>query len=291
VSSNSCVRPASDPEFTSLTRMLGEAARAAGGAEHHFRVLQLPMNLLESGAALQKNNGEHTVLQRASAAGVGVLVNRPLNAIVGDDLLRLADVVPVAETAPDPVLQTDVVHLLEEEYRRDIASRLQSPEGASPADLFRWGTELRGIAHHVRGIEHWRQLEAQRVMPRVVQALQALDANLPQTPLAEAWFSWRQRYVPELQKLLAGLAEQAAVVSRTRVDAITAPVIALLPEADRDEPLARLALRALVSTPGVSCVLLGMRQPRYVDDALAVLAEPPLADPLPLFRAVRSSPN
>ena len=93
VSSNSAVVPADDPEATSVTRFLA-AAEAAGGPGHHFKVLQLPMNLFESGAALEKNcgaDGGSTALEAASAAGLAVLANRPLNAILGGRLLRLAD--------------------------------------------------------------------------------------------------------------------------------------------------------------------------------------------------------
>ena len=56
VSSNTAVLPADDPEATSLARML-QAATAAGGPGHHFRVLQVPMNLFESGAMLTPNTG------------------------------------------------------------------------------------------------------------------------------------------------------------------------------------------------------------------------------------------
>ena len=91
VSSNTATAPADAPEATSLSRMWS-AAHAAGGAGHHFRVLQLPMNLIESGAAFEPNNDGATVLEKAQALGVGVLVNRPLNAIVDNRLLRLAGV-------------------------------------------------------------------------------------------------------------------------------------------------------------------------------------------------------
>src|SRR5213594_433023 len=87
VSSNTCTAEPSDPEATSLSRML-EAARAgaqsAGCATHHFRVLQCPMNLFESGAMLTPNTGpgeQQTVLDLAQAEGLAVLANRPLNAI------------------------------------------------------------------------------------------------------------------------------------------------------------------------------------------------------------------
>jgi len=89
VSSNTATAAADDPEATSFTRMWS-AAQAAGGAGHHFRVLQLPMNLIESGAVFEPNNDGATVLEKARELGVGVLVNRPLNAIVDNRLLRLA---------------------------------------------------------------------------------------------------------------------------------------------------------------------------------------------------------
>ncbi|PWB47142.1 MAG: hypothetical protein C3F12_03920 [Candidatus Methylomirabilota bacterium] len=92
VSSNTAVSSATDPEATSLTRMF-HAAQEAGGPAHHFRILQLPMNLFEAGGLLVRNNGpdnRQTVLEAASAAGIGVLVNRPLNAIVGNRMIRLA---------------------------------------------------------------------------------------------------------------------------------------------------------------------------------------------------------
>lgn len=168
VSSNTVAHPDDDPEATSLARFL-DAARDAGGAGHHFRVLQLPLNLME---------GEgRAVAAAARDAGLGVLANRPLNAIRGRGLVRLADVTPGSE-GMDP-----------ERQARTAA----------------WARE-------------------------------ALDPRLP--------------------------------VER------------------RGEPLQRKALWALASTPGVSCVLLGMRRPAYVDDAVAVLGWPPLDEVEPLYRAL-----
>ena len=94
VSSNTCTSPPDDPEATSLTRCSSWRAKA-GGADHHFRVLQLPLNLFESGAALERNSGPggtQTVLEHAAQEGLAVLVNRPLNAFVDEGMMRLAEV-------------------------------------------------------------------------------------------------------------------------------------------------------------------------------------------------------
>jgi hypothetical protein len=290
VSSNTCTRPADDPEATSLTRML-EAARQAGGADHRFRVLQLPMNLLESGAAVVRNNGPaegQTVLEYASGNGIGVLVNRPLNAMAGEGMVRLADV--PAAGGPDIPLddQLSILAGLEEEFRREIAGRLQVPEGATPpAQFFRWSLDLKGIEDQVRSLEHWEQIEAQRIVPRLAQAVQALDQALA-GPLADQWREWRNRYVAELRKLLDALRGRAAAHSRAISDAVSSVLDPSLPPDRRGETLSRRALWVAASTPGVSSVLIGMRAPAYVDDALGILAWPPLSHPARVYEAMRN---
>jgi hypothetical protein len=290
VSSNTCTRPASDPEFTSLTRMLA-AAEAAGGSGNHFRVLQLPLNLVESGAALEKNNGpalDRTVLEYAAERGVGVLVNRPLNAVVGEGMLRLASVSPGAQEI-EIEAQLAIVAALEAEFRRDIASRLQTAEGSVPPEsLFRWSADLQGAAGHIRGLEHWQALESQRILPRLLQVVRALDESLP-GKLGETWKAWRSRYLPELQKLLGELRRQAVLKSQEAIAGVVAALDPLLPADRRAESLSRKALWVVASTPGVSSVLNGMRTPGYVDDALGILAWPPLKEPLAVYEAVRAS--
>ena len=289
VSSNTCTRPADDPEATSLFRML-EAARQAGGTDHRFRVLQLPMNLFESGAALERNNGPdlgQTVLEYAAAHGIGVLVNRPLNAMAGDGMVRLADV-PAAEGEDVPIdAQLAVLAALEAEYRREIAARLQVPEGATPPpQLFRWSADLEGAAAHVRGLEHWAQIEAQRILPRLAQAVQALDQALT-GPLAEQWRGWRNRYLPALQTVLGTMRARAAAQSRAVSQAVSAVLDPLLPPERRAETLSRKALWVVASTPGVHSVLIGMRQPAYGDDALGILGWPALPDAARVYEAMR----
>jgi uncharacterized protein YyaL (SSP411 family)/aryl-alcohol dehydrogenase-like predicted oxidoreductase len=288
VSSNSLGAPAADAEATSLTRML-EAAVAAGGPGHHFRVLQLPLNVFEAGGVLERNTGAgggETVLEVARREGIAVLVNRPLNAVTGAGMTRLADVdLPAAGTSVDVDEQRRLVAGLEDEYRHAIAPLLRSERsGDSPAELFRWAEQLAGIGARVRGLEQWEQIEGQ-VASRVTHVLRAVDAALAGPP-GEQWRTWRERYVPALERLLAGHREAAARQSATAVAAIEAVVDPLLPAERRGEPLARKALWILASTPGVSCVLNGMRRPAYVDDAVAVMRWAPLDRVEPIYAAV-----
>jgi uncharacterized protein YyaL (SSP411 family)/aryl-alcohol dehydrogenase-like predicted oxidoreductase len=287
VSSNTCTRPAHDPEFTSLGEMLAAAARA-GGPGHHFRVLQLPLNLFEPGAALEKNHGAETVLAQARRQGVAVLANRPLNALHGESMLRLASVA-VPERQVDLDAQLEVVRGLEDEYRRDIAPRLRAGEGSlPPAQFFRWGADLRGAADHVRSLEHWEQVEGQRVMPVLLSAIQALDQALS-GDLAARWQEWRGRYLPALHPALEEVRRLAALRSQVASRGVEEVLDAHLPPERRDESLSRKALWVVASTPGVSTVLVGMRRPAYVADALAVQSWPPLPDPERVYEALREA--
>ena len=277
VSSNSCTAPADDPEATSLARMLAVAGQAAG-SDHHFRVFQLPMNLLEAGAVLERNNGadlDQTVLDVAIAEGLGVLVNRPLNAFKDDGLLRLAtgDEGPAIDfdDALEPVAR------LEEQFRARLAPRLEAAEGgASPEQFFAWSRELPSAMSHVRGVDHWGGIESQRILPRLFQVVQALDRSLGDE-LGDEWRDWRSRYLPALQRLLGACRWQAAEKSRKILDQLVAALDPQLPEERRGETLSRKAIWVVASTPGVSVVLCGMRKAAYVQDALRVLSWSPLS--------------
>mgnify|MGYP005812818223 CR=1 FL=1 len=290
VSSNTAVNPPDDAEATSLSRML-EAAVAAGGPGHHFRVLQVPLNLLEPGAARQANtgpDGTRTVLECAAEAGIALLTNRPLNAYSDGTLVRLADVPPDRTEGPlslDGALSR--VAALEEEFRLQIGARLHVPEGApSPAEWFRWADQLHALAGQLQGLDHWQQIEEQMISPAVGQLVQMLDHSLS-GPIQESWRSWLERYLPALDQLLQAFRVRAARQSQAASNRVTAALNPHLPLARRGESLSRKALWVLVSTPAVSTALLGMRHPDYVADALEVLRWPPLGDVRKIYEAMR----
>lgn len=291
VSSNTVTAPAESPEATSLASMVeaAQAAATSAGLEtHHFRVLQLPMNLFESGAALTANTGaagRQTVLEYAQQAGVAVLVNRPLNAMPAPQsgIVRLADL-PLEDAPIDVARQLDVVGTLEQEYRNSIAPAMQqAKQGTAPDEFFNWSQELQRVRPQIQGLEHWEQLERQMIAPQVNQAIQTLSRHLTGEP-SERWEAWRERYVPELLALLHGMRREATERSRARTTAIAHALDPLLPDARRQSTLSRKALWILAWTPGVTCVLNGMRTPHYVDDTLAILRWEPLKDVIQAYK-------
>jgi len=274
VSSNSFGTPPEDPESTSLGRML-EAAREAGSesGEDHFAVAQLPMNLFEHGpATLAKEGaaGDKPAVAFAAENGLGVLVNRPLNAFARGELIRLGD---FRTDPPRRPIQEGLsrVSALEEEFLREIGRGLKGDRGSAPVDaFFAWGSRLSGAVGKLGGVEHWRAIEDQQIRPQLLQNVSALQSGLP-PGLASRFQEWLGRYLPEMQSLCAAFHADCAARSQERSDRIASTLDPALPPDLRGESLSRKALHVVASVPGVTCVLNGMRHPHYVEDSLGIL--------------------
>ena len=289
VSSNSAVLPPGDPEATSVGRMLA-AAEEAGGSGHHFRVLQIPMNLFEPGGALERNTGPQdgrTALEQAAASGLGVLINRPLNAFVDNRLLRLADPPLPAQEAAIPDLLARLRDL-EQEFAAEIAPRLDAPAGGASSDpLFRFIDQLAELPDQIDDFAHWQQIAQQYAIPRINHLAAALG-RATAGGHEENWSRWWARCLPAIQSLLQEIGRRAAEGSRKRTAAVSGVIDPALPAERRAEPLSRKALWTVASTPGVSTVLVGMRRPEYVGDAMTILSWPPLADAAKVYGRLHS---
>jgi hypothetical protein len=286
VSSNTCVVGTDEREATDLARMLA-AATAVAPSGHHFRVLQLPYNLLEPGAALTANSGEPPVpvLEYARAHGVAVLVNRPLNAIVAEGLVRLAEPEDLESGLP---LEASVAKLeaLEREFRTNIAPSLQTGKGAPPPQaLLDWTTQLRRLPLASLTLAQWNDVESQVVAPRTAQVLSALDRGM-QGATAETWRDLRERYVEALSRVLHAFRARAVARSRSDARALAAKLDRALPQERRSASLSQKALHVIASTPGVNCVLVGMRRNAWVDDVLGALSWPLLPSAVDCLTAV-----
>jgi len=286
VSSNTLVSAADDPEATSVTWLL-KAAEEAGGKDHRFRVLQMPMNLFESGGALLLNTGPNrsqTALEAATAAGLAVLINRPLNAIVHNRLIRLAD---VEDGGPGESVAGHIKELksLEQDYRAQIAPLAGTAQEAIDP-FFELIGQLGGLPEQLDDLESWKQIEQQYVIPRINHTARVMGRDVP-AGLRPAWTRWWERCLPALEGLLRGIAREAGHRSRSRGRAVTEAIDPLLPAGRRAESLSRKALWVLTGTPGVTSVLVGMRRPPYVRDAIGVMSWAPLTEPLEVYRRVK----
>jgi aryl-alcohol dehydrogenase-like predicted oxidoreductase len=88
VSSNTLGASSDDPTAVSLSRLIGAAC--AVKEDHSFRVVQCPLNWIEvNPIAVESADADENTLTLAQKNGIGVLVNRPFNAMHDGGLIRL----------------------------------------------------------------------------------------------------------------------------------------------------------------------------------------------------------
>lgn len=123
ISSNTFVRPEKHFEFTSLAQIWDIAE--AISLQHHFRIIEFPCNLLETAGITEKNQpANKSLLEFAVEKGLGVLINRPLNAIQEGRLIRLSEKVYQGEAARQALEFKNKVEALENTWS-NIASLSQ----------------------------------------------------------------------------------------------------------------------------------------------------------------------
>jgi len=285
VSSNTATGAPAARDTTEFSRMWA-AAESASPGKHHFRVLQVPLNLLESGAAFEQG-GAQSLLSQALARGVAVLANRPLNAIRGGSILRLAE--PIRpEKAPKFEFVRGNLVALEREFRETIAPSLELGGGLEADDLFAWGDRIIEIEPRVSSLVQWEEIEAHVIAPELGKVLKGLDGALS-GELAERYRDFRGRYLRDLEGLFLAMRNLAADRSAGRLRALHNGLQAHLEPGLSSEPLSRQALVTLRAVPGVSSVLLGARSAKYVEDALRALALPKPKDALGALAALREN--
>lgn len=287
ISSNTFPQASDHPEFTSLARVWLLAQ--AQGLGHRFRVIQFPMNLLEPEALLRPNQpGGQSLLEQARQLKLGVLINRPLNALSQGHLLRLAEVPEGPAPIPDQVGAV-IADLLASEARikSEILPRLGLEEGQNK-QLSEFLAAAQMLSEHwpqFQGLEHWRSVRGEYLLPRIHAVMQFIMQNLGED-------SQTQQLVQGHLDLVARTFATVEAVYQAATSQELKVLKARLSLADPDwasaASLSQMAIRALRSTAGISTVLVGMRRAAYVDDVLTELARPvPVGPRLPAWRAMQ----
>ncbi len=275
VSSNGFVEPWSRSTATSLRRMVA-LAQEVGGAEHHFAVVQMPMNLFELGAVSSVRDDEPPAIRLAAEHDLGVLTNRPLNASFDRDgaakLVRLADA-PAAERQGFEEARRVLadVRKLEAKWATGLGKRLKIDDDSDAVDLFRWGQEL-GPRLDALSLEQWSKLRHEVIAVHLGRTSAALLGALQGEAKAE-FSTWWASYGTTLHQAFEAI--EAGLRSRRRdlAQRVAEAVDPLLPQPWRSLPLSQKAVLTVLCAE-VSCVLVGMRQPGYVHDILALRDEP-----------------
>jgi aryl-alcohol dehydrogenase-like predicted oxidoreductase len=262
ISSNSFSLPPSHPHFLKFDHLVKMARRAAkavaseaegeGGREgkHHFSTIQMPGNLLEQ-------EGLGHAVEWAAKEGLIVLINRPLNAFNDRMSLRLAeyqDARPAYEEARDVLLtyldaaaedKGDNFRVVFRPEIEEIDTYLHKQAGEGKSNVL-----------------GWENVSSRMIVPSLRRGLQA-------TADAEGTFD------PKAMKLgenyLVACEQFLSFYSGAHAREVVEGELGFgrLPEG---KSLQEFALEWLLAKEGVTCVLLGCRNTRYVQDALKVNA-------------------
>lgn len=273
ISSNTFPDPAHSYSFTDLAKVW-QIARDID-PNHHFRWVQLPMNLLETGVATEINQPEkQTVLQFAQAHDLAVLINRPLNAIAQESLTRLADVLPPSYPATPEEVSTavDSCRQLETRFRDQFLPQLKLDDETRQQlmEYLATGMMLDGQWGGFGTYQNWRDVQAQFILPRAQTAVEFLS-NRPNLPPEIA--DWLDGYVEAANIALAALSAFYQEQAAKQTAHIQETAVSIDPDWQA-KTLSQTAVRAPRSSAGVSSVLVGMRQQQYVEDMLADLVRP-----------------
>jgi aryl-alcohol dehydrogenase-like predicted oxidoreductase len=270
ISSNTFPAAADDPEFTCL-QTVWELAEAVS-ADHHFRIVQMPFNLMESGAVLERNQPTgQSALSLAAEKNLGVLINRPLNAFAANRLFRLADLPRTQRQDTNEVI-AKIRGLVKSESRllRKIIPHLDIPRGLRMRikQQNEVGDHLKHYWKNFGSYENFRQAQKGMFRPRVQGVLDFLAPHAGNNADLAQWLASHPVCLQEALDAVGSIyiEEAARVLNRIRYAVNDAD-----PQWEKQGTLSQKALRTLRTTAGVSVVLVGMRREAYVQDVLEEL--------------------
>ena len=299
ISSNTFPSPQTDLEHVSLNRVYDAAAKAAetvygDHAVSHFKVIQLPYNLLESEALTEANNeidGKHiAALETAKSLGLGVLVNRPLNAFKDNQMIRLAQYEHRPNADYPQMMSMAEGTLLQIETRLEDTLKswgiFDSVQNQVNVHLFYdIAQQLGGFMSRVQDRNHWEQILQQHLIPQINAYLRQTGVACLNQHQAE-WEGLLAQYVEALNSLFVTITEIFNRVDAEKVEPISQALNLHLSEDQGMLTLSQRALNFVTSSPGVSVVLNGMKRDEYVEDAMQIMEMPDFPQPLALIESV-----
>ncbi|MBS1513537.1 MAG: aldo/keto reductase [Bacteroidetes bacterium] len=286
ISSNTFPGMQNDYNFTSLEKVLEIANEVS--VENNFKCIQLPFNLMESGAALNKNqaNGTKTVLELAKENNLRVLINRPLNAITAKGLLRLADFeVTSAYIENDFVKQNKLVMMMEQDIIDEKLVNMENSEELEKAKKFlSFGKLIDENWKFFGTLEHFNDNIEYNIAPRINFLTDFFNNKVEDESAKELY----AKYLRETYKLFNFISTYYKINANSRNAKIHAVINSIIPEEYHSLSLSQKTILLISSTEGVSTVLIGARKEKYVDDAGKILSLKKLPEVISVFKKIKS---
>lgn len=266
ISSNTFPVSSEDYDFTSLVEVIRIAEEIS--PNHHFSVIEFPMNLAETSASTRRNQPNNmSLLDLAKQENLGVLINRPLNVFFEGSVIQLAepkiDAIPLSEDIEKELKRIRQFEKLIsnklQEYTEEIQSNIEN-------NLFVFD-ELQNNWMEFKNISHWQAALNQFFMPRLYYSKNFIQkSQLDNSELELDLFNYAFK-TNELLSIITNYYnnEHLKLLKKIKNN---------LPELASAKNMSNMAVRALRSTSGITTVLVGMVQPEYVSDIIDELKVP-----------------
>lgn len=266
ISSNTFAERQSKQNFVSLERIIETANEISD--RNHFAVVQFPMNLIESGGMniLNQQNQTRTFLDTAAENNLGVLVNRPLNAINKNKLIRLADY-PVIEDRNEKeifYLIDDLnkqENLIIEKYINFIG--LSTSEKKNLIDCISVSNILKTNYKKFDDPGRFREIKTTYLIPRANFAINEIGKNYSND---ENILRTLRNYAVTTNILLDSIFSNLAK-DKNKENLIFHKVIDKFANIEQQKlSLSQKAILLINSVPQVTITLVGMKSINYVED-------------------------
>lgn len=265
VSSNTFVESPDKQNFTSLEKVL-EAADSVS-SKNKFAVVQAPLNILEKGGFNNKNQSDGTsFLEKANKNNLGVLVNRPLNAIKNNRLKRLADF-EIKEDRGEQEVKKLIEQLrnLEKEIRENFLGKVKQDERRIVNQYMSLGKILDTNLDNIQGASHFSEIRKMYLVPRVNYAItQIFEANEGDYTVRTKLNKYATQVNITLNSIESIFAKKANEENKEYHDELDN----YIPAKNKNMPLSQKAIMMNNSLKEVTTTLIGMRSTQYVDDVL-----------------------
>jgi len=266
ISSNTFAEKETKQNFTSLEKVIEIANEISD--QNHFAVVQFPMNLIENGGMniLNQQNQTKTFLQIAGENNLGVLVNRPLNAINKNKLIRLADY-PVTEDRNENEIFSLIDDLnkqesnLIEKYINYMG--LSASEKKNVTDCISLSAILKSNYKRFDSPGNFNEIKSTYLIPRANFAINEIGKSYPND---ENVVRALRNFAVTTNILLDSIFSILAKNKNLDNEIFHKAIDKFANNEQQKLSLSQKAILLINSVPEVTTTLVGMKSPNYVDD-------------------------
>lgn len=266
ISSNTFAEKETKQNFTSLEKVIAIANEIS--EQNHFAVVQFPMNLIENGGMniLNHQNQTKTFLQITGENNLGVLVNRPLNAISKNKLVRLADY-PVTENRNENEIFSLIDDLnkqesnLIEKYINYMG--LSASQKKNVTDCISLSAILKSNCRRFDSPGNFNEIKSTYLIPRANFAINEIGKSYPND---ENVVRALRNFAVTTNILLDSIFSILAKNKNLDNEIFHKAIDKFANNEQQKLSLSQKAILLINSVPEVTTTLVGMKSPNYVDD-------------------------